>query len=731
MKGLFKHPSRPTIGFLINQLDGRYQPPIWYGVADACEKADANCVIFAGKALASPYIDEWRHNLVYELVNPSRLDGLVIASGNLANFVGHEAFSRFIKPLSGIPIVSIGLSLEGIPSVLLDNYTSAKEAVIHLIRDHKYRRIACIRGPKTNDEANERFKAYLDAMTENNLTIRDGWIYEGDFSSESAANGMEKILKACPDIDAVVCANDDSATGALTAVREAGKRVPEDIALIGFDNIEEVRYQNPSLTTVSQPFYEQGFKATEILFSMIRGEHPPYQTILKAPLIRRASCGCIEQENTHKTPGTSSADATRKLRDLIRETPRENLEDSIFRWFESTIQHETKRRFLLQDSVWNLRGFLGSPVHNLTPEKLLKRLNEVLSGLSIPGCYVSLFPGELTLGDQLEKLPETSLLAMVSNDQGAFFWTRGEFPFTTRHILPDTVLPYQRRYTMLIQPLFILDRYFGFLFCEMGPRLETVYGILREQLSDMLLTIRLFQENEAAEQKLRGAMLELQQSEERFKETALFLPAIVFETDLNFQVSFMNQAAQDAFGPELDNSGSPRLLEKIHPEDRERFKDLCRQALSGGLSGYFEFRLLPSAGGTATLFARANPIRHNGLAQGLRFSAIDLKFFIDSAVSPQENALDAFPLSPREREVLSLMLEGYRTREIATRLFLSENTVKVHTHSIYEKTGVNNKQSLFQLLKEQNITRFGRESFIFSMLGQLARERDNSGNSPE
>lgn len=724
MKGLFKHPARPTIGFLINQLDGRYQPPIWYGVADACEKADANCIIFAGKALASPYIDEWRHNLVYELVNPSRLDGLVIASGNLSNFVGHEAFDSFIKPLSGIPIVSIGLTLEGIPSVLLDNYASEKEAVNHLIRDHHYSRIACIRGPKTNDEANERFHAYVDAMNENSISIHEDWIYEGNFSAESAAAGMRKILEHCPEIDAVVCANDDSATGALQTLKEAGKRVPEDIALIGFDNIEEVRYQKPSLTTVSQPFYEQGRIATEILFSMLSGEHPPYQTVLKAPLIRRASCGCLYHEKTPDASIPASHATSPNLKQLIKQTPPEHLEETLFHWYESVMQQETRRRFLLQDSVWNLRGFLGAPVHTLTPEKLFQRLCEVLPGLDIPGCYVSLFPNELSLNEKLEKLPETSLLNMVSNDQGSFFWTHGEFPFSTRHILPDTVLPYQRRYTLLIQPLFILDRYFGFLFCEMGPRLETVYGILREQLSDMLLTIRLFNENESAEQKLRNTMLELQRSEERFKETALFLPAIVFESDLNFQITFMNQAALDAFGMKEESSASTGLLEKIHPEDRNRFKDLCRQALGAGLSGYFEFRLQPVKGATATLFARANAIRHNGQARGLRFSAIDLNFFIDSAVSPQENALDAFPLSPREREVLTLMLEGYRTREIASQLFLSENTIKVHTHSIYEKTGVNSKQALFQLLKEQNITRFGRESFIFSMLGQLARERE-------
>ena len=141
-------------------------------------------------------------------------------------------------------------------------------AVRHLI-DEGHRRIAMIKGPETNGEAHERFLGYKKALREAGLPIDIELIYDGDFTREGGMEAARVLLSRNHRPSALFAANDDTAIGVMFALTEHGQRVPDDMAVIGFDDIPSAKYQTPSLSTIHVPICEMGQKAVETLVSAI------------------------------------------------------------------------------------------------------------------------------------------------------------------------------------------------------------------------------------------------------------------------------------------------------------------------------------------------------------------------------------------------------------------------------------------------------------------------------
>ena len=147
------------------------------------------------------------------------------------------------------------------------------------------RRIATIAGPQDMGVGLARLAGYREAVEATGLPVDPSLIAYGDFSEGSGAAGMRRLLDACPDLDAVFVASDLMAFGALRTLREAGRRVPEDVAVIGFDDAPIARQAEPPLTTVFQPVEEMGRQMARLLVARIRGDELPPRTSCWTPTI--------------------------------------------------------------------------------------------------------------------------------------------------------------------------------------------------------------------------------------------------------------------------------------------------------------------------------------------------------------------------------------------------------------------------------------------------------------
>ncbi|MBN1411059.1 MAG: substrate-binding domain-containing protein [Spirochaetales bacterium] len=285
--------SRKTIGFLINQLTDRYQALIWPGIVDVVRENGMNLIIFVGKSLKTPYMFENEHTVIYNLVTPEIIDGLIILSGAIGNFVSHDELREFCKQYRPIPMVNIAMGVNGIPTIMVDNKAGMRELVRHFVVEHGYKRIAFVRGPSTNDEAELRFAAYKEVLKENSIPFDPDLVYEGTFIWNSGVEAIKTLLDDRKVLfDACIAANDDMLLGVFQELERRKIAIPGDVALGGFDNIEETRINTPSLTTVMQPLYEQGRKAAELLIKKMAGKKTPMCITLPAKIITRQSCGC-------------------------------------------------------------------------------------------------------------------------------------------------------------------------------------------------------------------------------------------------------------------------------------------------------------------------------------------------------------------------------------------------------------------------------------------------------
>jgi DNA-binding LacI/PurR family transcriptional regulator len=191
---------------------------------------------------------------------------------------------------SGMPVVLGGrpLGVEASSWVDIDNVGGGTQATAHLLAAGR-RRIATITGPLDMTAGANRLRGYREALAAAGVDVDERLVATGDFSEHSGYEAMCRLLAAAPDLDAVFAASDLMASGALRALREADRVVPDDVAVVGFDDSSISRHTTPLLTTVHQPVEEMGRAMAELLVARIEGRDVDLHVTLGTRLVTRAS----------------------------------------------------------------------------------------------------------------------------------------------------------------------------------------------------------------------------------------------------------------------------------------------------------------------------------------------------------------------------------------------------------------------------------------------------------
>jgi phosphoserine phosphatase RsbU/P len=285
-------PRRKRIALLLNLVSSAYQISFRAAIEDAVHARGANFLLVVGREVEHVAPSERVFNRAYEWLNPKAVDGVVLLSGALANSCGTEGLVRLKERLSPLPVVSIGIALPGVPSVVLDNRAALRSAVEHLIVHHRLRRIAYLSGPSHNQEAVARFAGYREALEAHGIAYDPGLVGEGSFTVLSGQQAMENILAAGNRPEGVVAANDYMAIGAMDAMRQHGISVPEDTLVVGFDDAPVARFAARSLSSVAQPIAAMAQRIVGELFQLMEGAPTQAVSTLPVDLTLRESCGC-------------------------------------------------------------------------------------------------------------------------------------------------------------------------------------------------------------------------------------------------------------------------------------------------------------------------------------------------------------------------------------------------------------------------------------------------------
>jgi DNA-binding LacI/PurR family transcriptional regulator len=232
--------------------------------------------------LSSFYGEPDREKEVLSTFRERRVDGIIVESSCF------DTYPRSLLSQFGLPIVLINRP-EYIYSVSTDNLHGGRLATEYLL-DLGHSRIGYIaaeRGRRTNSD---RLEAYKEALQRRGIAFDPDLVVHGDGYVRGGKETMSRLLALPSPPTAVFCYNDLTAIGAALAVREAGLRVPDDISLVGFDDIELAPYSHPPLTTVRQPVYELGHRAMEIVLALMADGQEATSVMLKGELVVRQSC---------------------------------------------------------------------------------------------------------------------------------------------------------------------------------------------------------------------------------------------------------------------------------------------------------------------------------------------------------------------------------------------------------------------------------------------------------
>jgi signal transduction histidine kinase/AraC-like DNA-binding protein len=309
---------RPTLGLLAHGAGDPNSHRVWAGVASVAQERDVNLICFPGKPLRSPLEFEAQSNILYDLVSAQSIDGLVIWTAGLPLFVDRPEMNAFCQRFRPLPMVTAGVPIEGIPGVSVDNYRGMRAVVSHLIEVHRRTRIAFIRGPEYHQEAEERYRAYLDVLSDSGIPFDPGLVAHGNFKESGGAAAAEQLLNGRRDgFDALVAASDNMAIGALHVLQTHGLRIPGDVAIAGLNDESQSLFVTPPLTTGPLHFYEQARRATEMLLALLAGAPVTGQVILATQLLIRQSCGCPDPLVTQAAADAGTASAGSLVVDVL------------------------------------------------------------------------------------------------------------------------------------------------------------------------------------------------------------------------------------------------------------------------------------------------------------------------------------------------------------------------------------------------------------------------------
>lgn len=261
------HNSRKTIGVFLERSASEFQNRLCQGIITGAKELGYNVAVFSNYG---NYGQNHRYFIgdqtLWELPPYEELDGVVLALDTMEEIVSREHIIKNIRERCHCPIISIRELLVGVNNLLVDNSSCMEGLLDHFVKEHGMKKLCFMTGPEDHWDAQERLLCFKRKMNEYGLSCGEHQIFYGDFWKNKGKEACDWFLaEGEPQPEGIICANDYMATAVASELIRRGYRIPQDIAVSGYDGMRSSLAFTPCITTATVPFFEMGRRAVQII----------------------------------------------------------------------------------------------------------------------------------------------------------------------------------------------------------------------------------------------------------------------------------------------------------------------------------------------------------------------------------------------------------------------------------------------------------------------------------
>ncbi len=465
--------QRLRVGLVIDYIISDYSQVIISGIREACSEINAELYIFPIAEMHNIHSTYDYQNLaVTALITSKNLDGIIFCSGTQMHHLTKAELVSYLKSFAPLPVVNLSLEIPGIPSIVVECYNAYKVLIHNLIDVQKCDNFVVVGVKGNSAEAKSRTKYIKEIVQEKGIPSSNFTLLKASFHYSDTLECLEQYYAETGEFkfNALICLNDEMAYGALLFCKKHGFRIPEDLVLVGFDDLENSPCCFPSLTSINQQLFEQGRKAALILFDFIAGKNVDKLTIIEAKTVLRDS--------------------------TCRKGYGKELENNDFCYIDNRskseifIHNSGTEWYLKKTQLYQIANFYTEMQYNMTVEQLRSRINDDIRSFGISAGAVVLYekPVEMATPFDYFNLPHKASVFSAFDDTIGCNTNNNSHTYKfdpNSNMIPDGILNANSEGLFVIS-LFHNTLQYGYMIIRPGVYDTSVYDLLTKIMSTII-----------------------------------------------------------------------------------------------------------------------------------------------------------------------------------------------------------------------------------------------------
>lgn len=467
------------IGLVIDYVVSEYAERIIRGVSFACQEKSAELLVFSmGRLQDLSGAFDYQNIAVSSFVSSKNLDGVIFISGSIMHASNKAEVSSFIKSFKPLPITNISMEIPGISSVVVDNLEAYEAILNELVTRQKCHKFGILGVRGNSSEVKNRIKNIKSILGDYGISEDDITVWKSMLSYGPALEDLRAVYKVTGlfDYDAIICMNDEMAFAAMDFCSEIGLKIPDDILVLGFDNLYNADTCIPSLSTIKQNFEGQGYLAGMNLIKEIEGKPVDKLSVMTAiPVMRESTC---------RVPYDKTAPHAR-----IFEFESEEAK-TFLRTSSGTEWYRKKGEF------YQTTSFYTEMQTDMTYGQLCKRINDDVRSFGITACAIVLYekPIEMAVPFEYFHLPKQAHLFAGFDDITGFDSNQNKETINCNpkeEMLPDGIIKITSE-GVLVFSIYHSTLQYGYIIIRPGNYDSIIYDLFVKLLSSTIASVYSF-----------------------------------------------------------------------------------------------------------------------------------------------------------------------------------------------------------------------------------------------